>query len=59
MLYRAPEVFCMVPKVLPVIDIWSAGCIFAGNPITKSEMFRGTPIFNGQRELELLDSIFQ
>jgi cyclin-dependent kinase len=52
MLYRAPEVFLQVPKVLNAIDIWSVGCVFA-------EMLRGEPFFHGNRELELLESIFQ
>jgi serine/threonine protein kinase len=58
MLYRAPEVFLHVPKVLHVIDIWSVGCVFAGT-LYSLELLRGEPLFHGHRELELLESIFQ
>lgn len=52
MLYRAPELFTMVPKYCEAIDIWSAACVFA-------EMLRGEPLFRGSREIELFQFIIR
>lgn len=49
--YRSPEVLlgcCYATQV----DIWSCGCIMA-------ELFRRSPLFCGQSEVDQLDKIFQ
>ncbi len=38
--YRAPEICLKVPTYMPVVDIWSVGCILA-------EMATGRVLFNG------------
>jgi len=47
--YRSPEVLLQSTYATPV-DIWSCGCIFA-------ELFRRSPLFNGQSESEQLGKI--
>lgn len=48
--YRSPEVLLQTTYATPV-DIWSTGCIFA-------EMFRRTPLFCGDSEVDQLGKIF-
>ncbi|XP_077060669.1 cyclin-dependent kinase 4 [Siphateles boraxobius] len=48
--YRCPEVLLQTTYATPV-DIWSTGCIFA-------EMFRRTPLFCGDSEVDQLGKIF-
>ncbi len=57
-LYRAPELFYRVTMYSPAIDVWSVGCIFAGNCIDSIvEMVRGRSLFEAQGEIELLHDI--
>uniref|UniRef100_A0A9J7ZF07 Cyclin-dependent kinase 4 n=1 Tax=Cyprinus carpio carpio TaxID=630221 RepID=A0A9J7ZF07_CYPCA len=48
--YRSPEVLLQTTYATP-LDIWSTGCIFA-------EMFRRTPLFCGDSEVDQLSKIF-
>ncbi|KAJ3277094.1 Alanyl-tRNA editing protein Aarsd1 [Terramyces sp. JEL0728] len=58
MLYRAPEVYAAKRERYTIqIDVFSVGCIFAGNQSFNSEMIRGETLLRGQRELELLGYI--
>ena len=48
--YRAPELLLGHFNYGPAIDMWGVGCCFA-------EMIFGTPIFQGQTEMEQMQQI--
>lgn len=50
--YKAPEVLLGLKAYDFSIDMWSVGCIFA-------EMITGTPIFQGESDLDQLHKIFK
>ncbi|KAG8383532.1 hypothetical protein BUALT_Bualt04G0023300 [Buddleja alternifolia] len=49
--YRPPELLLGATKYGPVVDMWSAGCIFA-------ELLHGKQILQGKNEAEQLDRIY-
>ena len=50
--YRAPELLLGATTYGPAIDVWSLGCIFG-------ELLSGSPLFNGQAEIDQLQKIFK
>ncbi|OHT09782.1 Cell division control protein 2 like protein [Tritrichomonas foetus] len=50
--YRPPEVLLHNDFYELSVDIWSAGCVMA-------EMARGTPLFRGDSEIDMVHKIFQ
>jgi serine/threonine protein kinase len=50
--YRAPEVLLGSKFYSSALDMWSLGCIFA-------EMSRGSPLFDGNSEIQQLFKIFE
>jgi len=49
--YRAPEVLLGLPYATAV-DVWACGCIMG-------EMYKLSPLFDGESEAEQLDRIFR
>jgi cell division cycle 2-like len=49
--YRAPELLLGTKEYSTAIDMWSVGCIMA-------ELLAKEPLFNGKKELEQLDKVF-
>lgn len=50
--YRPPELLLGTTNYGPEVDMWGCGCVLV-------ELFNKTAIFQGQNELEQLDSIFK
>ena len=49
--YRAPELLLGTARYTEAVDMWSVGCVLG-------ELLRGSPLFPGKSEAELLGMLF-